>query len=344
MTKKMKAGIIGFGRIGTELYDRLIERGWRVPVIVRSSGVYAPRGDEIRQIDKLSSWLRHIREVDIVGLCIPTLDDGKIAYEYIKPLVKNGIPVVTSEKGALGNYFLKLKVWLDKIGYSATVGGGGRLLDWLIRRLSPWTREVHLIINGTLNFIWDGLDRGRAFDEMVGEAKKLGYAEPGTERALDVINMEACKDLPMKTSVVFNICGFGEIRAKDIKVKEITKDELKKLVRESASRRYIVSIVKEKEDNEDVVGGFKCERNGWYVSAGFKNRYYNPLFRQLVPPGVNNAVLIHGLEGTYATTGPGAGPTPTVMGSMIKDIENISRNEELLRLAENVVTSVRKAL
>jgi len=35
-----------------------------------------------------------------------------------------------------------------------------------------------------------------------------------------------------------------------------------------------------------------------------------PCFSKLVPPGVNNAALIYGLEVTYILTGPGAGATP----------------------------------
>lgn len=67
---------------------------------------------------------------------------------------------------------------------------------------------------------------------------------------------------------------------------------------------------------QDVIGGFKFKINGRYVSGGFKNRTHNPLFLQLVPPGVNNAALIYGLDGVYILTCPGAGATPTILESL----------------------------
>ncbi|HDZ54835.1 MAG TPA: hypothetical protein ENI19_02015 [Candidatus Nealsonbacteria bacterium] len=315
----MKVGIIGFGRIGSELSERILKRDWEIPAIARTSGIYkSPGGIKIGQ---LNNWMEHFQKVDVVCLCITTLDNGEAAYGYIRPLVERGISVVTCEKGALGNYFPELQPWMGNIGYSATVGGGTRLLRWLKERLGPNTKEIHLIVNGTLNYIFDGLSRGRTLDEVVDEAKTLGYAEPEAEEPVELINTEANKDVPSKVSVLLNVCGFGEIRARDIDVKTISESDLKRLVREATFRRYIVSITKEANE-EDVIGGFKLSVNDWHISAGFKNRSQNPLFLQLVPPGVNNVVLIYGSDGTYILTGPGAGAVPTV-GSMMKDIGNL---------------------
>ncbi len=313
----MKVGIIGIGKIGSELSKRITHKGREI-ITAKTSGVYISGG---KKIAELSDWLDSFRDLDITCLCIPTLDDGKIAYGYIKALTENDKPVVTCEKGALGNYFSELKPWIERIGYSATVGGGTRLLPWLKERLTLETKEVHLIINGTLNYIFDGVSKGRALDEVVEEAKKLGYAEPGAGGPLEVINTEANQDVPKKVSVLLNTCGFSKIRAKEIDTQVITEDDLKRLMREAIFRRYIVSITRE-ENEEDVIGGFKCKTDDWYISAGFKDRSQNPLFLQLIPPGVNNAVLIYGSDGTYILTGPGAGVSPTV-GSIMKDIENL---------------------
>ncbi|MEM2994426.1 MAG: hypothetical protein QXI91_00200 [Candidatus Bathyarchaeia archaeon] len=320
----VKVGLIGYGRIGREVEKRVLEKGWEISVVARSSGIYNSRKEKIGE---LSNWLRHFKDVDAAVLCIPTFDDGATAYNYIKTLVENGIPTVTTEKGAMGNYFPELKDWVakGKIGFSAVVGGGTRLLHWVKWRLSQRTAAVLLIINGTLNYIFDGLARGRPLEEVVEEAKILGYAEPGAQTPLEVINTEACRDVPMKIAAVINICGFGEVRAKEIQVKGISEKDEKRLVREAAFRRYIVSITKE-EDEEDIIGGFRFKLDGWYVSGGFKNRNHNPLFLQLVPPGVNNAALIYGDDGTYILTGPGAGAQATVLGAVMRDLENLLKS------------------
>lgn len=316
----MKVGIVGMGRIGTEISERIAQNGWEL-LIARTSGIYTFGK---KKIAELSDWPKYFKDLDIICICIPTLDDGRIAYRYIHGLLENNKLVVTCEKGALGNYFPELKHWIDRIGYSATVGGGTRILPWLKERLTSGTKEVHLIINGTLNFIFDGLSRGRTLDEMTIEAKMLGYAEPGAKNPSELINAEAEKDIPNKVSVLLNTCGFGEIQAKDINVKSVTENDLKRLVREAAFRRYIISITKEGANEEDVIGGFKLFLNSWHISAGFKNRSHNPLFLQLVPPGVNNTILISGSDGTYILTGPGAGVIPTV-GSMMTDIDLLTK-------------------
>lgn len=303
----MKIGIIGHGIIGSELSRRCLERNWETIIVKRSD-----------------DWLDKLQKTDVACLCISTLDEGEAAFQYLSELAKHGILVVTSEKGALGNYSPELEPFIAQgmIGYSATVGGGTRMIHWLKERLSPDAKEVHLIINGTLNYIFDGLSRGRTLDEVVEETKKLGYAEPGSQDAMTVLRTEAHKDIPMKVSIVLNLCGFGRIRAREIRPQMITEIDLKQLVREAAFRRYIISITKHKGE-DDIIGGFNFKIGEWHVSAGFKHRNHNPLFLQLVPPGVNNAALIHGVDGTYILTGPGAGATPTVVGSIIRDIEDL---------------------
>jgi homoserine dehydrogenase len=319
---KAKIGLIGYGNIGKEVEKWVLQRGWDASVIAKTSGIYNSKKEKI---DELSNWLIHFKKVDIAVLCIPTFDDGRTAYNYLKTLVENGIPVVTSEKGAMGNYFSELKPWIiqGKIGYSAVVGGGTRMLHWIPTRVSLYTTEIHLIINGTLNHFFEGLSHGRNEGEMIDEAKKLGYAEPGAGTVLEVINTEACGDIPKKVASLINICGLGEIRAEEINVKRINRKDLRKLLREAPFRRYIVSFTIEEDNEEDIVAGFKCKVGKWYISGGFKNRTHNPLFLQLVPPGVNNAALIYGPEGAYILTGPGAGSRPTVLGGIMPDIENI---------------------
>jgi len=60
------------------------------------------------------------------------------------------------------------------------------------------------------------------------------------------------------------------------------------------------------------------------LSAGFKHVDDHPLYKNLIVPGVENALLT--LEGAeeniYLFRGPGAGPDPTT-DSMIADAKNI---------------------
>jgi homoserine dehydrogenase len=194
--------------------------------------------------------------------------------------------------------------------------------------MGPHVQEVHAVVNGTLNYIFEGLSGGRSLGEVVEETKKLGYAEPGAKHPLEVINKEAIGDVPMKASILFNLCNLteGKMRAREVKLQKIEPGQLKRLVKEAADRRYIVSVIRDANDEEDVVWGFKHNVGDWYISGGFKRIEDNPLYRKLVPSGVNNAILISegefGRDGSYVLSGPGAGASPTAR-SMITDAERI---------------------
>jgi len=117
--------VIGFGKIGPSLYKRLVRTGYNVPFIVISSGIYEPRLG--RKIGERSDLKAHLNDVDVACLTISTKDNGETARDYILEVLSLGIPIVICEKGALSNFYSELKPYLNRIGYSATVGGGERL-------------------------------------------------------------------------------------------------------------------------------------------------------------------------------------------------------------------------
>ncbi len=264
---------------------------------------------------------------------MPTVDDGSTAFKYIKSFVQKNIPIVTCEKGALSNYFTSLERYLGKIGYSATVGGGSRMLPYAQERMNPAVTEVHAVVNGTLNYIFDGVSNGRSLDEVVEEAKRLGYAEPGATDILAIINGEAVGDVPKKTAILSYSLGLTKQPFLGKKFQEacgaLCEADLMKVVQQSKIRRYIVSIAKEKGRDEDIIGGFKFNLDsGWYVSVGFKNIEENPIYSALISPGVNNALMTcegkNGVYGTPVVGGQGAGAGPTA-NSMMIDARNLLR-------------------
>ena len=315
----MKVGIIGVGNIGLELRGKLGLLDWDVEFVLKSDGVYKNE----QKIDVLENYLSYCESVDVVFLAIPTSDDGKVASDYIYNIVNKNIPVVTCEKGALSNYYSRLEPYLDKIGYSASVGGGTRLLNYAETMMSEDVTSMHLIVNGTLNYIFEQMSKDESIGEAVKNAQRLGYVEPGATDILDIINGEACSDVPMKISILHNVCGLGKpIKAKDIKVKKISKIELEQLIDEAHLRRYVVSFRKNFLEEDGVIGGFVYKSGEWNICAGFKDISKNKIYMQLKSSEVNNAILItkgvYNADGIYKLKGPGAGAGPTT-SSMIKD-------------------------
>lgn len=318
-----RVGLVGNGRIGREVRRR-VERLGSQPVFVKTrSGLEVPGGGAKRGGEYPA--------VDLVYLAIPTEDDGRAAKEYIEHFLSEGAAVVTCEKGALSEYYAEFAPRLERIGLSATVGGGTRMLGYVRERVGRRTQEVHAVINGTLNFIMDGVASGRTMGQMVAESRLLGYAEPGRaedrpdDGILDVINGEACGDLPKKATILFNHClGKVPVRASKVRTRALREADLDELERHAKRWRYIVSFLRTDEGSGEAPGpgGFVHQADGWEISGGFRNIDENPLFVRLVPHGVDNAVLVsegsRAGDGQYAVSGPGAGPAPTA-ASMLLD-------------------------
>lgn len=323
-----QAGIIGFGNIGKKLYEKLLENGWKIAFIVTSEHVFVGNIDAPK--DKSENWLNYCHDVDVVFLAIPTFDDGRTAFRYITSVTQKGIPVVTCEKGALSNYFAELKPFLNRIGYSATVGGGSGMIHFLQRRFFSGMREVHAIVNSTMNYIWDDLRMGNPLGHIVEEAKRLGYAEPGEKDPIRIILGEAGPDVTKKTSILFNLCFRSKtiLHAKDIKV-VLTDEMVKQAITEAMNRRFVVSFERDgnfKEKDSDITA-FTHHIERWVISGGFR-KTDSPLIARLCNSAtwVNNAILTvegeDGSGGIYLCVGPGAGASP-VATAMIRDAEGL---------------------
>lgn len=302
----MKTIIIGRGKIGNGLARELQKNHWQVKFSLDNNYVYRSN----KKIDYAKNYKKYIKNIDYVFLAIPTFDDGKTAFDFIKFFVQKNIPVITCEKGSLANYYLLLRPFIDKIGYNATVGGGTRLLEYLQARNIKNFTEISAIVNGTLNFIFDGIAHGQQIEKIANKAIQLGYVEPGATKLLDIINSEL-KDVLLKSIILFNILQLSPkiLCAKNIQLQKIFATDLKKILKDK-KMRCIVSISKKPQK---VIGGFCVKNEKWFLSVGFKS-----IDEYWLPRGVNNALLIREKNNDYLLQGPGAGIKPTVL-SMIQD-------------------------
>lgn len=308
----MKIAIIGYGKIGKTVAKEARKLNWSVEFVLRSNGIFR-KG---KKIGSLGDYKKIVKEIDAVMLCIPTLDDGKIASDYILHFVKKKIYVITCEKGALANYFSQMKPHIDIVGTSATVGGGTRMLRYLAHRNPQYITEVRAVINGTLNFIFSGSAAGKNINKMTEEAIRLGFTESGVNGIVEVVNSEL-NDVILKSVILFNLSGLSQktLRAKNISLKFPTENDIKRIVAEN--RRCVLLI--SKNESRNIIGGFKIKINNWNVAAGFQN-----ISGDWLPSGVNNATFISEGNEKYLLQGPGAGPVPTAR-SMIRDLQKISR-------------------
>ena len=238
---KPNIALIGTGNIGGELYKKIKDQGWNIEFVIDIDGIWKglPKKEKLGE---QKDYEKYIKKVDLVFLAIPTFEDGQTAFKYIKNFLEHNVPVVTCEKGALSNYFTDLEKDLreGKIGYSATVGGGTRLLRYLEERMGPQIQEIHAVVNGTINYILDAISNGKSLREAVNDTIRLGYSEPGTENPIEVINKEITGDIRMKSAILFNICNLTDIKIKasDLKPDKIEISELESLNKTLQDKRY----------------------------------------------------------------------------------------------------------
>lgn len=88
-----RCAIIGFGSIGQELKQQLLEKKWSVNYVINSQDITDSGGNII---DTSSAWKKY-HDVDVVFLAIPS-NLGAIAEKYILFYTSKKIPIITCEK------------------------------------------------------------------------------------------------------------------------------------------------------------------------------------------------------------------------------------------------------
>jgi len=117
-------------------------------------------------------------------------------------------PVVTANKELLARRGRELFDASEAKGldlyFEAAVGGGIPLIRPLKESLTgERLRRVIGIVNGTTNFILTKMsDEGRAFDDVLAEAQRLGYAE--ADPTADVEGHDAAAKCAILASIAFN--------------------------------------------------------------------------------------------------------------------------------------------
>ena len=333
-----KVGIIGKGFIGPGVWRACLEIGWDVKFISKTRYIELYNNGilECNTRIKGNIFEKALSGVDIVFLCIPTLDDGNIAKNYIILAIKAGKIIVIAEKGSWGNCGEKIFPHKDKIGSSAVVGGSSMILPYLITNLPHDFKVMRLVINGTCNYILFMMSLDYSFETATKIAKTLGYAEPNNDDPLQILNGEICGDVSMKITALHNRLQLNPgsfLKAKDIETTPITPSEFEKIKDHPEKYRYIVSIERlsspyatQEHDNAISVMDFKF--GAFRIRACFEDILNEP-FSKLILPSVNNGVLINDTGNIFPTNNG----EPGAPGAGIKTVDAMMRDaKKLLKL------------
>ena len=223
-------------------------------------------------------------------------------------------PVVTANKELLATRGRELFDASDAKGldlyFEAAVGGGIPLIRPLKESLSgERIRRVLGIVNGTTNFILTKMsEEDRAFDDVLAEAQRLGYAE--ADPAADVEGHDAAAKCAILASIAFN----ARVTAADVFREGITRVSTEDI--EFARRLgYVVKLLAIAEMGADE--RIAARVHPAMIPAAHPLASVRDAF---------NAVFVEGeAVGELMFYGRGAGGAPTAT-AVVGDLVSVARN------------------
>ena len=315
---KLNIAIIGLGNIGSYLYKYLNKnkkilsnKNNCTPVVKYVSAKNINR----KRIVKISKnkWLKSFsdapkkKDIDIIVELIGGAEGP--AKNLVFNALRNKKHVVTANKALIAKYGDQLSLIAEKnnvnLEFEAAVCGGIPIIRSLKEGLvANKIHKVFGIFNGTSNYILTSMDKkNKSFQEVLNDAKKLGYAE--TNPLSDLNGDDVAAKLKILSSLCFNSFLNNNIHVEGIK-----------------------NIDKEDIENANKLG-YKIKL------LGFAELINNTIFQRVHPTlikkssyvasidGVLNAVIVDGAPvGQSIIQGEGAGPSATT-SALVSDISSI---------------------
>ena len=252
------------------------------------------------------------KEVSIVA---EMMGGSHPAYDFTKACLEAGKNVVTSNKEVVAKFGVELGEIAAKNGvrymFEASVGGGIPVIRPMMTDLaSNKISKVNGILNGTTNYILTSMrDDGKSFDEALGEAQRLGYAEANP--TADVGGFDTAR----KTAILAAISSGKLVSTDDLHIEGITKITLAD-VHLAQKLGYEIKLIGHAEVDGDKTLAFVSPMA---VPTS------NPLGRI---DGVFNGILVNAnMVGEVMFYGPGAGKLPTASAVAADIVDVIAKRD-----------------
>ena len=317
---KLNIAIIGLGNIGSYLFNYLnknknilSKKNNCIPNVLFVSAKNKKRKRKIKIKKKL--WLKNYldatkdKNVDLIIELIGGSEGA--AKKLVFNALKNKKHVVTANKALIAKYGDKLAEIAEKnkvnLEFEAAVCGGVPIIRSIKEGLiANKINKIFGIFNGTSNYILSSMDKqSKEFDEVLNNAKILGYAE--SNPSADLNGDDVAAKLKILTSLCFNSYLNNNIHVEGIK--DIDQTDI---------------------NNANKLG-YKIKLLGY--SERINNKIYQRVHPALIKKssyvasidGVLNAVIVDGKPvGKNIIQGEGAGPAATT-SALVSDISSILR-------------------
>lgn len=216
MGNELRIGVAGLGTVGAETVRLLqasapmLERKCGRNLVVTAVSARDRHRDRGLDLDRIA-WCDDARElggrddVDVVVELIGGADG--VARDTVEGALRRGKPVVTANKALIAHNGTVLARMAESAGiplcFEAAVAGGVPVIKAMREALAAnEISRVYGILNGTCNYILSVMrDTGRAFDDVLAEAQRLGYAE--ADPAFDIDGTDTAHKLAILAAIAF---------------------------------------------------------------------------------------------------------------------------------------------
>lgn len=219
--------------------------------------------------------IRKLPDVDVLFINSPSTPDNEPMLSLIDEQLELERYVVTAEKGTPSN---NPRLMLSPFfGYWATYGGGGRLIPKLALD-TPDPENIKVLVtvpNATKTYTFGRVSNGENADQVLADAKVLGYAEPDAIGAYNILRAEATSDVPNKHAILWSTL-FPDLLplSPELMQTEFTEDQALRGLNNAGLYRYMVAQVHERDAKkaaalaEKKLGGFLVSHEGWIIIGG----------------------------------------------------------------------------
>lgn len=253
MSKELNIGLIGFGCVGSGLYEVLNKSKL---ISAHISKIVVKDRFKIRSIDEshFSYNVDDILKDDEINVVIELINDSDAAYDIVKRALEAGKDVVTANKKLLAEHLDELIAIAKKNNVSLLYEGAVAGSVPIIRNLEEYYNNDSLtsvegIVNGTTNYILTKSNEGIDYDAALKNAQELGFAE--LNPTLDVDGFDSKYKLVLLLKHAFGITVEPK-KVANIGIKHITPHE----VAYAKEKGYRIKLFSRAEKLGDAIIGF----------------------------------------------------------------------------------------
>jgi len=330
MGARIGVGLLGLGTVGGGVASILLNPKDRHPLVgdldlvrVAVRDLERPRPVDLPPAVLTTDATAVVTDpaVDVVVEVIGGIEPAR---SLILQAIASGKSVVTANKAVIARHGREIAAAAKAAGVyvliEAAVGGGIPIIEPLKQSLGGnRINRVSGIINGTTNYILTRMaNEGAAYDDVLADAQRLGYAE--ADPAADVDGLDAADKISILSALAFGgpvdreavpTTGISALQGRDVDYARQLGYGVKLL---AVAERMAVSERTAGEDAQDVLP-LSLRVQPTLVPTDHPLAGVN---------GVNNAILVEGDPiGRAMFYGPGAGEGPTA-SAVVADILNIA--------------------